>query len=42
VKSITCNLPDSLYETLQNRIQIDGASCDHVASVDLVALERSN
>jgi hypothetical protein len=24
VKSITCNLPDSLYEALQDRIQTDG------------------
>lgn len=35
VKSITCNLPDSLYEALQDRIQTDGASGDHVVSVAL-------
>jgi acetolactate decarboxylase len=35
VKSITCNLPDSLYDALQGRMQTDRASCDHVVSVAL-------
>jgi len=37
VKSITCNLPDSLYEALQDRIQTDGASSDHFVSVFIKA-----
>jgi acetolactate decarboxylase len=35
VKSITCNLPDSLYDALQKRMQNDKASRDHVVSVAL-------
>jgi acetolactate decarboxylase len=35
VKLITCNLPDSVHEALQGRMQTDGASCDHVVSVAL-------
>jgi acetolactate decarboxylase len=35
VKSITCNIPDSLYEALQERMETDKASCDHVVSVAL-------
>ena len=35
VKSITCNLPDSLYEALIERMQIDKISCDHVVSTAL-------
>jgi acetolactate decarboxylase len=32
VKSITCNLPDSLYDALQKRVGTDKSSCDHVVS----------
>ena len=32
MKSITCNLPDSLYKALQERMETDKASCDHVVS----------
>jgi acetolactate decarboxylase len=35
VKSITCNLPNSLYEALQERMKIDKTSCDHVVAVAL-------
>jgi acetolactate decarboxylase len=35
MKSITCNIPGSLYEALQERIKTDKASCDHVVSVAL-------
>ena len=35
MKSITCNIPDSLYEALQERMESDKASCDHVVSVAL-------
>jgi acetolactate decarboxylase len=35
VKSITCNLPDSLYGALQARMGADKATCDHVVSVAL-------
>jgi acetolactate decarboxylase len=35
VKRIECNLPDSLYEALMKRMQIDKTSCDHVVSTAL-------
>jgi acetolactate decarboxylase len=35
MKTITCNLPDSLYEALVERMETDHASCDHVVSVAL-------
>jgi acetolactate decarboxylase len=35
VKSLTCNLPDSLYEALQARMKSDRASCHHVISAAL-------
>jgi acetolactate decarboxylase len=35
VKTITCNLPDSLYGALVERMEADNTSCDHVVSVAL-------
>jgi acetolactate decarboxylase len=35
VKSLSFNLPDSLYEALRQRMKSDKASCDHVISVAL-------
>jgi acetolactate decarboxylase len=35
VKLITCDLPDSLYQALQERMEADKATCDHVVSVAL-------
>jgi hypothetical protein len=35
VKPITCNIPDTLYEALQERMETDKASCDHVVSMAL-------
>jgi acetolactate decarboxylase len=35
VKAITCNLPDSLYDALVQRMETDKASCDHVVSMAL-------
>jgi Alpha-acetolactate decarboxylase len=35
MKSITCSIPDSLYEALHERMETDKASCDHVVSVAL-------
>jgi acetolactate decarboxylase len=35
VKTIACNLPDSLYEALVERMKTDKASCDHVVSMAL-------
>jgi acetolactate decarboxylase len=35
VKTITCNLPDSLYNALAERMETDKASCDHVVSMAL-------
>jgi acetolactate decarboxylase len=35
VKTISCNLPDSLYEALIERMETDKASCDHVVSTAL-------
>jgi acetolactate decarboxylase len=35
VKLITCNLPDSLYNALVERMGTDKASCDHVVSMAL-------
>jgi acetolactate decarboxylase len=35
VKTITCNLPDSLYNALVERMGTDKASCDHVVSMAL-------
>jgi acetolactate decarboxylase len=35
VKTITCNLPDSLYEALVERMQADKETCDHVVSLAL-------
>jgi hypothetical protein len=32
VKSMTCTLPDPLYEALQERLQTENASRDHVVS----------
>jgi acetolactate decarboxylase len=35
VKSVTCNLPDSLYKALGERMETDNANCDHVVSMAL-------
>jgi acetolactate decarboxylase len=35
VKLITCNLPDSLYNALAERMETEQASCDHVVSMAL-------
>ena len=35
MKTITCNLPDSLYDALMERMGTDKASCDHVVSMAL-------
>src|SRR5690348_10926846 len=35
MKSITCNLPDSISEELKKRAETDQASCDHLVSVAL-------
>jgi acetolactate decarboxylase len=35
VKSVTCNLPDSLYKALRERMKTDNANCDHVVSMAL-------
>jgi acetolactate decarboxylase len=35
VKSVTCNLPDSLYRSLRERMETDNANCDHVVSMAL-------
>ena len=35
MKRIECNLPDSLYEALMERMQTDKTSCDHVVSMAL-------
>jgi acetolactate decarboxylase len=35
MKSITCNLPDSIYEALEKRLETDQVSCDHVVSIAL-------
>jgi acetolactate decarboxylase len=35
VKTIICNLPDSLYDALVERMETDKASCDHVVSMAL-------
>jgi acetolactate decarboxylase len=35
MKSITCNLPDSIYQALNKRMETGQASCDHVVSVAL-------
>jgi acetolactate decarboxylase len=35
VKTMTCNLPDSLYNALIERMETDKASCDHVVSMAL-------
>jgi acetolactate decarboxylase len=35
VKRIECNLPDSLYDSLMERIRVDKTSCDHVVSTAL-------
>lgn len=35
MKTISCNLPDSLYEALVERMETDNASCDHVVSTAL-------
>src|SRR5271167_2551894 len=35
MKRIDCNLPDSLYAALMERIRTDKTSCDHVVSVAL-------
>jgi acetolactate decarboxylase len=35
VKSLTCNLPDSLYKALQERMEADMEGCDRVVSMAL-------
>jgi acetolactate decarboxylase len=35
VKTITCTIPDSLYDALVERMETDKASCDHVVSTAL-------
>jgi acetolactate decarboxylase len=35
MKLITCNVPDSLYNALVERMETDQASCDHVVSMVL-------
>ena len=35
MKSITCNLPDSLHRALQARMESDKESCDHLVSMAL-------
>lgn len=35
MKTITCNLPDSLYQALTERMRADQSSCDHVVSLAL-------
>ena len=35
MKSITCSLPDSLYEALEERVRKEKANRDHVVSVAL-------
>lgn len=35
MKTITCNLPDSLYQALTERMRADRSSCDHVVSTAL-------
>jgi|SRR5208283_996047 len=35
MKSITCNLPDSIHKALQERMESDKESCDHVVSMAL-------
>ena len=35
MKTITCNLPNSLYSALLERMETDQASCDHVVSLAL-------
>jgi acetolactate decarboxylase len=35
VKAMTCNLPDSLYKALQERMETAKANCDHVVSMAL-------
>jgi acetolactate decarboxylase len=35
MKSITCNLPDSIHKALQERVESDNESCDHVVSMAL-------
>ena len=35
MKSITCNLPDSIHKALQERMESDKESCDHLISMAL-------
>lgn len=35
MKAITCNLPDSIYKALLERMESDKASCDHLVSTAL-------
>ena len=35
MKTVACNLPDSLYNALVDRIDADQDSCDHVVSMAL-------
>ena len=35
MKTITCNLPNSLYDALVERMETDKASCDHLVSMAL-------
>ncbi len=35
MKSVTCNLPDSLYKALRERMETDNTNCDHVVSMAL-------
>lgn len=35
MKTITCDLPDSLYVALTERMESDNATCDHLVSMAL-------
>lgn len=35
MKTITCNLPDSLYQSLMERMRAEQSSCDHVVAMAL-------
>jgi hypothetical protein len=37
VKSMTCNLPDSLYEVLKERMETNKASCGNVVGMAMDA-----
>ena len=38
MKSITSNLPESLYDALEERIKTDGASHNHVITMALCSM----